>query len=110
MVRLHSIAERTLQAYLATRPDTLPALFLSERRQRISRRTVQAMLDRYTVQLDLPKRITVHTLRHSFATSLLKQCKDIRIVQRALGHSNIATTAIYLHLTDDELYSAMDAL
>jgi integrase/recombinase XerD len=109
-LRLHQVPEAAIRAYLATRIDPDPALFLSQRRQRINWRSVEAMLDRYTDKLNLGKRVTPHCLRHTFATSLLRQCKDLQIVQRALGHSNITTTTIYLHLADDVLYGAMDQL
>lgn len=109
-VGLHRIPEQALRDYLATRVDGDPALFVSQRRQRINWRSVEAMLDKYTEQLQLGKRVTPHCLRHTFATSLLRQCKDLQIVQRALGHANIQTTTIYLHLDDDVLYGAMDQL
>lgn len=109
-VRLTSIAAEAIAAYLAGRRDAEPALFLSERRRRIAGRSVAAMLDRYTDPLNFGKRVTPHCLRHTFATALLRQCKDLRIVQRALGHSKIETTTIYTALADDELYEAMDRL
>lgn len=107
---LHRIPEAALRAYLATRVDDDPALFLSQRRRRINWRSVEAMLDRYTAELDFGKRVTPHCLRHTFATSLLRRTKDLQLVQRAMGHSNIQTTTIYLHLEDDALYGAMDQL
>lgn len=109
-VGLHRIPEQAIRAYLATRVEDDPALFLSQRRKRINWRSVEAMLDRYTAQLDLGKRVTPHCLRHTFATMLLRQCRDLQIVQRALGHSSIQTTTIYLHLEDDVLYEAIDKL
>lgn len=109
-VGLHRIPDQAIRDYLATRVEDDPALFLSQRRRRINWRSVEAMLDRYTDQLDLGKRVTPHCLRHTFATMLLRQCKDLQIVQRALGHASIQTTTIYLHLEDDALYGAIDQL
>ena len=109
-LRLHPIPEAAIAAYLATRVDPDPALFISQRRRRIKWRTVEAMLDKYTAELGFGKRVTPHCLRHTFATSLLRQCKDLQIVQRAMGHANIQTTTIYLHLDDDVLYGAMEQL
>lgn len=108
-LRLHPVAEQAIAAYLATRSDDDPALFLSSRRQRISNRSLNAILDRHARPAGLDQ-ITVHGLRHTFATALMRQSKDLRVVQRALGHSRIETTVIYAHLEDDEMYGAIDAL
>ncbi len=112
-VGLHRLAEEALGTYLATRRDPHPALFLSNRRRRASLRTIQHMLDRYTARCGFAarKRVTPHCLRHTFATHLMRASgRDLQIVQRALGHANIATTTIYSHLDDDILFSAMDKL
>ncbi len=52
-------------------------------------------------------RVTPHVLRHSFATDLLSETKNIRLVQKALGHANLATTMIYTHVADEELERAL---
>jgi integrase/recombinase XerD len=52
-------------------------------------------------------RITPHTLTHTFATDLLRETKNIRLVQKGLGHANLATTMIYTHITDEELETAL---
>ena len=109
-VLLHPHAAQALARYLAERTDEAAALFLSKRGTRIAERTVEVMLERHVADLNFGKHITPHTLRHTFATALLRQCKDLRIVQRALGHTNIQTTTIYTHLEDDELYGAMELL
>ena len=112
-VGLHRLAEDAIRAYLDTRADDLPPLFLSNRRRRISNRAVQHLLDRHikACGFNASKRVTPHKLRHTFATALMKASgRDIQVVQRALGHENIATTTIYAHLDDDVLYQAMDRL
>ncbi len=53
------------------------------------------------------EKVSPHTLRHTFATNLLKRTKNIRLVQRALGHADISSTMIYTHITDDELQEAL---
>ena len=55
------------------------------------------------------KKVTPHTLRHTFATDLYKDTKDIRRVQKALGHADISTTMIYTHLVDEDLERDMKA-
>lgn len=85
------------------------ALFLSNRKQRISQRTVSRIIEKNTVSLN--KHITPHKLRHSYGTNLYKTTKDIYAVKKALGHENLSTTQIYIH--DDEEESTklgMDAI
>ena len=54
-----------------------------------------------------PGQVRSHTLRHDFATNLLRETKNIRLTQKALGHASLATTMIYTHISDVELESAM---
>lgn len=70
-------------------------------------RYVQAMVRRYAGKAGIAKRVHPHTLRHTFATDLLRVTKNIRIVQKALGHANLATTQIYTHIVDEELEAAL---
>lgn len=51
--------------------------------------------------------VTPHVLRHSFATDLLRETKNVRLVQKALGHSNLSTTMVYTHIFDEELEEAL---
>ena len=100
-----------LKAYLATRTDLDPALFIgystANRKDRGSKqltiRSIENIVKKYIIIAGLPTSYTPHTLRHSFATDLLAQGVDLRLVQEFLGHSNIATTQIYTHVTNKQL-------
>lgn len=70
-------------------------------------RYVQAMVKRYAAKAGIVKNVHPHTLRHSFASDLLRDAKNIRLVQRALGHAKLATTEIYTHIVDEELEGAL---
>lgn len=99
--------------YLETRQDSLPALFISYSRnvapdtsgdyRRLTARSIQRMLSRYARLAGITKHVSPHTMRHSYATDLLMNGADLRSVQSMLGHSNISTTQVYTHVTDEHL-------
>ncbi len=70
---------------------------------RLTTRSIERIVEKYVKQVGLTVKATPHTLRHSFATDLLINGADIRSVQSLLGHSNISTTQIYTHITDQHL-------
>lgn len=90
-------AQVATKEYLKKRQDMEPKLFP------MSVRTAQRLIKKYAVQAGLSKKITPHTLRHSFATDLLSNGADVRQVQQLLGHASITTTQVYTHLTDVHL-------
>jgi site-specific recombinase XerD len=104
-----------LEHYLNKRKDTVKPLFvrysgskkvdLTGNYHRLTARSIQRLVSRYARLAGITKHVSPHTLRHSFATDLLMNGADIRSVQAMLGHSNIATTQIYTHVTDPHLKS-----
>ena len=70
-------------------------------------KAIRKMIQTYAVKAGIDKRISTHTLRHTFASDLLRETKNLRIVQKALGHADISTTQIYTHIVDDELEQAL---
>ena len=108
---LHAYAAEAIRAYLAGRIDGDPALFLSQRRQRIAGRSIEAMIRRRVAELDLAgKHFTPHCARHTFATQLYNAPEDLLVVKDALGHESIETTAIYAHVENARLYRAIDKM
>lgn len=106
-------AAQWVERYIKARKDNSPALFAriggqkaidrSGDHLRLTARSVQRMVARYALLAGITKHVSPHTLRHSFATDLLMNGADLRSVQAMLGHSNIATTQIYTHVTDPHL-------
>jgi len=104
-----------LKKYLATRTDSFKPLFVrysgkkmdeqdfDGKSLRLNVRSVQRMVKKYIKRTGISVDATPHTLRHTFATGMLREGADLRSVQELLGHSNVSTTQIYTHVTNAQL-------
>ena len=80
-------------------------VFVNNRGDKISRQFIFKVIKKEALKKGIKKDISPHTLRHTFATHLLKNGADLRIIQELLGHENISTTQIYTHVTNNKLKS-----
>jgi len=110
VVFLSPAAKSAIKAYLDKRADIDEALFVqmgraakSAKELRLTPRSVERTVKHYATKAGITRKVTPHVIRHSFATDLLQNGADLRSVQALLGHSNIATTQVYTHITDKHL-------
>ncbi|MGK0329275.1 tyrosine-type recombinase/integrase, partial [Polaribacter sp.] len=83
-------------------------LFLNRRGKGLTRQMIFTILKNTSVKINLKKKISPHTLRHSFATHLLKNGADLRAIQQMLGHESITTTEVYVHLDNSYLKEVVE--
>ncbi|HRV81991.1 MAG TPA: tyrosine recombinase XerC [Planctomycetota bacterium] len=109
-----SHAKRALQAYLqdperpAARVQAGDALFLGRNGTRLTTRSLERLVAERALAAGIPRRVTPHTLRHSFATHLLDRGADLRAVQELLGHAHLTTTQIYTHVSIERLQAVYE--
>ena len=117
VVFLSASAKKAVGEYLKKRGDMSEALLVSYGPSfakasagkkgldlpRITPRSVERLVKQYAIKAGITRKVTPHTLRHSFATDLLENGADLRSVQALLGHANISTTQVYTHVTDKHL-------
>ncbi len=118
VVFLSSRAVDWVVKYLNERKDHYKPLFIHHKgkvevdsngeKMRLTPRSIQRMIKKYSHKIKLPVEVTPHVMRHSFATDLLIAGADIRSVQEMLGHKNISTTQIYTHVTNKQLRDIHD--
>ncbi len=110
-VYLNSACNYAIDEYLKVRKKPVDsdknALFISNRGTRISHQTVQHLVKNYILKAGLdPQKYSVHKLRHTAATLMYQNGVDVRVLQEILGHTSLATTQIYTHLSDNQLMDA----
>lgn len=106
IVPFHNGIQTLLKDYLkqrSTKQINNKFLFLNNRNKQLTSRGVQYILDKLVLESGLNKNVHPHMLRHSFATHLLDNGADIKVVQELLGHANLSTTQIYTHVSIDTL-------
>ena len=112
-------ASQHIDNYLKSRKDNLSPLFINYSKRcttpsldgnyrRLTARSVQRMIEKYARLAGITKKVSPHTMRHSFATDLLLNGADLRSVQSMLGHASISTTQIYTQITDQHLKDVHD--
>ncbi|MBN2058174.1 MAG: tyrosine recombinase XerC [Candidatus Saganbacteria bacterium] len=115
IVLFGSHARQALQNYFKHgRPELAlgkktPVVFLNRRGTRLTTRSIERMISRCAGLAGLNKKVTPHTLRHSFATHLLSGGADLRMVQELLGHVSLSTTQVYTHITKERLKEVYDS-
>jgi integrase/recombinase XerD len=108
-IPVYDQAARSVELYLEeSRPTLLRnrpqnALFVNRRGERLTRQGFWLILKGYTKEAKIASHVTPHTLRHSFATHMLRGGASLRAVQELLGHANVSTTQVYTQLADDQL-------
>jgi integrase/recombinase XerC len=109
MVPIGRQAVLALRAYLGPREGTTGPLFLNERGGRLTVRSLHRIVRARARAAGIQRRVTPHTLRHTFATHLLDAGADLRLIQELLGHARLGTTQKYTHVSTERLMKVYDA-
>jgi integrase/recombinase XerD len=115
MVPIAKMATEAIESYLEAwegrwgKCERSTPLFLSKKNKRIDRVTVWQIVKKYGTLSGITKNISPHTLRHSFATHLLENGADLRIIQEMLGHKEISTTDRYTHISKTHLKRSFES-
>ena len=116
LVPLAATTQKYIQGYLDIRSEVTPkmakdgdTLFLSRRGTGLTRAMIFTLIKQLAVKAGISKKVSPHTLRHSFATHLLENGADLRAIQLMLGHSSITTTEIYVHIDRKHLAQVLES-
>ena len=115
LVPLGTSAVKALEEYLErgrpalVKDEEVRSIFLNQRNGRgLTRRAIQDIINKYVERMATNLKISPHMLRHSYATHMLENGADIRIIQELLGHSRLSTTQIYTHITKSHMKEVYD--
>lgn len=111
LIPMGNFAKQALEKYLGCRKKYLQdkrllehkVVFVNSKAGPLSDRSVRRIVDKYVMLLAIKKNISPHSLRHTFATHLLNNGADLRVVQELLGHVSLSTTQLYTHVTSEHL-------
>ena len=90
--------------------DICELVFTTSNKLKLDDRNIRRMVSLYSAKAGINKNVSPHTFRHTYASDLLRETKNIRLVQKALGHEDLSTTMIYTHIVDDEFEKALKKL
>jgi len=110
VVRFSSKLKNLILEYIEYRNKNSEFLFPSERQEYMSSNGLQKVFKKSARKAGLPKRFSIHSCRHYYATALLKVSKNLRLVQMQCGHANPQTTTVYAQVLDEELTEAVEKL
>jgi integrase/recombinase XerD len=109
IVTINNNLKSIIQQYMDYHPSVY--LFPSERGEQLTRSGIQQIFKKWANKAGLPKRYSIHSLRHTYATNLYKASGyNLRLVQKQLGHSSISTTQVYADTFDEDLEIAVEKL
>ena len=107
MFKLAESINKELQRYIGKNPQNK---YLFSEDKPMSTRNVQIIIKKAAKKAKINKRVTPHTLRHSFATHLLENGENLLVIQQLLGHENLETTRIYTHISQDQIKNVKSPL